>query len=315
MSESELSPFKLVVTNADGEAETYDLPIGQLVVGRRDDCDIVLDHPRTQRQHAKLTIDEKGVTVGGVSRRSRIEVNGNPLPIGGEARVVLGDSITLGIYRLELVETAAIPAAAPIADTGEVTDEATEPVRASADAWQFVIQSLDSNARYVVFPDPFPAEGLTIGRQDGSDVLLDHPRVELKEALLVLEDGAYTWQALTRRSGTLHNGNPVSPDYPMRLEIGDIIECGPFQIFVEWVGLDRPKHPVDQVFSDVPVSSDGEDASGDSSAPVTPTASGASGGSSGPPGAFLPDYLRSAPPPPPDFSKVMPPGLDKHSIR
>ncbi|MEM9778237.1 MAG: FHA domain-containing protein, partial [Chloroflexota bacterium] len=156
MSESELSPFKLVVTNADGEAETYDLPIGQLVVGRRDDCDIVLDHPRTQRQHAKLTIDEKGVTVGGVSRRSRIEVNGNPLPIGGEARVVLGDSITLGIYRLELVETAAIPAAAPVADTGEVTDEAAEPVRASADAWQFVIQSLDSNARYIVFPDPFP---------------------------------------------------------------------------------------------------------------------------------------------------------------
>ena len=156
MSESELSPFQLVITNADGETETHDLPIGQLLIGRREDCDIVLDHPRTQRQHARLTIDEKGVTVAGVSRRSRIEVNGNPLPIGGEARVVLGDSITLGIYRLELVEIAAIPVAPPAAASDSDAEESdSQQGHVSADAWQFVIQSLDSNARYVVFPDPF----------------------------------------------------------------------------------------------------------------------------------------------------------------
>lgn len=319
MIESDLSPFKLAVTNADGETATYDLPLGQLVVGRREDCDIVLDHPRTQRQHARLTIDEKGVTVTGVSRRSRIEVNGNPLPIGGEARVVLGDSITLGIYRLELVEIAALPTAPPVVAAGPV--EGAQLTRASADAWQFVIQSLDSATRYVIFPDPFPADGLTVGRQEGSDVLLDHPRVERKEALLVFEDGTYRWQALTRRSGTLHNGNPLSPDQPIRLEIGDIIECGPFQLFVEWVGLDRPQ-PVadeaDEAFDDTPMGAAAADSSaaGPASAtPATPTASGASGGSSAPPGAFLPDYLRSAPPPPPDFSQVMPPGLDRHSIR
>ena len=110
MSESELSPFQLIVISPDDEPQTFDLPLGEMIIGRRDDCDIVLSHPRTQRQYARMTVDTRGVTVKGLSRRSGIEVNGNPLALEDEARVVLGDAITMGVYRLGLLETAAIPA-------------------------------------------------------------------------------------------------------------------------------------------------------------------------------------------------------------
>lgn len=309
MAEQELSPFQLIVTNADGETQAVDLPLGQYIVGRREDCDLVLTHPRTQRQHARLTVDANGVTIEPMGRRSRIEVNGNPIATGGDARVVLGDVITLGVYRLELAERAAMPADGASSGTDDLV------ARPDDEAWQFVIQSPGSDARYIVFPHPFPDNGMTIGRDEDNNIVLDHPRVEREEATLIFKDGVYLWQALSRRTGTLHNGNPMSPDQPMRLEIGDVIECGPFKLFVEWV-VDRRASASDKAeLPSGPGAGSGMSTSTASPPPSAVTASGASGGSNGPPSAFLPDYLTSAPPPPPDYSQTMPPGLDQHSIR
>lgn len=306
MSDSKLSPFQLIAISPDEESQTFDLPLGQMIIGRRDDCDIVLSHPRTQRQHARMTIDTKGVTVKGLSRRSGIEVNGNPLALEDEARVVLGDAITMGVYRLELIETAAIPA-------GQQPDIAKEAARTRSNkAWQFVIQTAEEEPRTFVFPNPIPEEGVSVGRQDDNDLVLNHPRIERKEATILQQNGAIVWQALTRRSGTLHNGNPLTPDDPVRLEIGDVVECGSFKLFVEWVATKAEKAQS----AEPPADSENIAEPESESAMLPTSAGGASNGSGdGPPNATMPDYLRSAPPPPPDFSQTMPPGLSRHSIR
>ena len=308
MSELELSPFQLIVIAPDEASQTFDLKLGEIILGRRDDCDIVLTHPRTQRQHAKMVVDINGLTVQGLSRRSGIEVNGNPLALEDEARVVLGDSITMGAYRLELIEKAAIPAEQQAGRQAEIEKEGGK-------AWQFVIQTAENETRTIAFPIPFPEAGLTVGRQADNDLVLNHPRVERKEATILQQNGAFVWQALGRRSGTLHNGNPITPDDPVRLEIGDVVECGLFKIFIEWVVSESEA----EAASKAPESGGATESESESAA-VPASAGGATGGrgngnGDGPPNAFMPDYLRSAPPPPPDYSQTIPPGLERHSIR
>lgn len=72
-----------------------------LLVGRSENCDIILSGALVSRQHAKLFVDADGVAIEDLSSRNGVLVNGTPI----EARTKLahGDIVILGEEQLKFM--------------------------------------------------------------------------------------------------------------------------------------------------------------------------------------------------------------------
>jgi hypothetical protein len=94
-------------------------------------------------------------------------------------------------------------------------------------ASKFVVIRKDLN----IDPSQIESEGLTIGRLVGNDVTLNHPGVSRTHAGIKEERGEYWIFNLSNANGTILNGVLVdrSP-----LAAGDIIQIGPFTIFISF---------------------------------------------------------------------------------
>jgi pSer/pThr/pTyr-binding forkhead associated (FHA) protein len=85
----------------DEESRSYVLANGETVIGRKPDCDIVLNAPSIAARHARVfSVDEQAI-VYGISPEWAVYVNGEPV-----SRRILkdGDSIELAHYRLRFLE-------------------------------------------------------------------------------------------------------------------------------------------------------------------------------------------------------------------
>ncbi|WP_419921602.1 FHA domain-containing protein [Candidatus Poriferisodalis sp.] len=82
----------------DSDGTTYELG-ASTVIGRRGDCDIVLDGPRVSRRHAQIRDTGDGLLLVDLA-----SVNGtllNDIEVTSE-RLVDGDTVTIGEHKLRL---------------------------------------------------------------------------------------------------------------------------------------------------------------------------------------------------------------------
>ena len=82
----------------DSDGTTYELGTST-VIGRRGDCDIVLDGPRVSRRHAQIRDTGDGLLLVDLA-----SVNGtllNDIEVTSE-RLVHGDTVTIGEHKLRL---------------------------------------------------------------------------------------------------------------------------------------------------------------------------------------------------------------------
>ncbi|WP_428116015.1 FHA domain-containing protein [Candidatus Poriferisodalis sp.] len=82
----------------DSDGTTYELGVST-VIGRRGDCDIVLDGPRVSRRHAHIRDTGDGLLLVDVA-----SVNGtlrNDIEVVSE-RLVDGDTVTIDEHKLRL---------------------------------------------------------------------------------------------------------------------------------------------------------------------------------------------------------------------
>jgi hypothetical protein len=67
---------------------------GAYVIGRGQECQIVIDHPSVSRRHAMLTVSADGATIEDLGSRNGVSVNGEQLSgraaLKGESRVQIG---------------------------------------------------------------------------------------------------------------------------------------------------------------------------------------------------------------------------------
>src|SRR5688572_26189399 len=91
----------------------------------------------------------------------------------------------------------------------------------------FVIIRKDLN----IDPTSIETEGLTIGRLVGNDLTLNHPAVSRTHAGIKEERGEYWVFNLSNANGTILNGALVDQ---APLAAGDILQIGPFTIFVSF---------------------------------------------------------------------------------
>jgi len=87
----------------DGETpQAYTFTLGEVVIGRSPDCQIVLKDFGISRNHAKLIVDEGGVRILDLKSKNGTQVNGVPIV---EAPLKDGDRILLGKIQLTFSKT------------------------------------------------------------------------------------------------------------------------------------------------------------------------------------------------------------------
>ncbi|MEP7116908.1 MAG: FHA domain-containing protein, partial [Acidobacteriota bacterium] len=90
----------------DGENLREVLLVGTVTVGRSPSCEISAADPRLSRAHAAFDVLGDEVVVRDLESRNGTRVNGVRMT---EARLVAGDTVEVGPFVMELVETATAP--------------------------------------------------------------------------------------------------------------------------------------------------------------------------------------------------------------
>lgn len=72
----------------------------EMLIGRSEECDLVLDDMRVSRKHCMLTLSPSGLTLSDLGSRGRTYLNDKP--IDGDTAVRNGDTLTLGVTQIKL---------------------------------------------------------------------------------------------------------------------------------------------------------------------------------------------------------------------
>jgi hypothetical protein len=88
-------PFRLRYLSHDLE-----LPIGDFIIGRSDECQLSLDDPLVSRRHAVLRVRNDGVSLEDLGSRNGVVLNGTK--IHGEHDLDPGDKISIGSQEMTL---------------------------------------------------------------------------------------------------------------------------------------------------------------------------------------------------------------------
>lgn len=84
------------------QAHDFELPPGEFVIGRSDECQLALDDGLVSRRHALLRVTAANVLVVDLGSRNGVKVNGDR--IAAERRVRHGDRIIIGNQEMTLHE-------------------------------------------------------------------------------------------------------------------------------------------------------------------------------------------------------------------
>jgi pSer/pThr/pTyr-binding forkhead associated (FHA) protein len=88
--------YRLIYQDGDS-SQNYTFNVGEVVIGRSPECQVVLKDFGISRQHAKIVVDEDGARILDLKSKNGTTVNGVPVV---EAPLKDGDRILLGKFQL-----------------------------------------------------------------------------------------------------------------------------------------------------------------------------------------------------------------------
>jgi len=200
--------LRLLVKDAVGNLFEYPLDFEQLVLGRDDDCNVILDAPDVSRKHARFFFDEAGyLLVEDMGSASGTIVDGHaiaaPVAIDENSRVLVG-SFILFLQNIEDEELEDYD--------GYDDDDDDEGPRL------VVLDGADRGAEYHL-----GAPEITIGRAGSNLIVLEHASVSPEHAQILQEGEAFVLQDLASNSGSRVNGREIDD---VALRDGDVIQLG-----------------------------------------------------------------------------------------
>ncbi len=211
-TEGRLANPEIVVMSGELSGEVYPLPVGTIVLGRAEDCDIVFSNLGISRHHARITVsDAGGVVLEDLGSAQGTYLNGRPVtraPLRIGAEIVIAGVLIR--YRVRF-EARGDPAALEEAMGQEEAfgkDDRRFPVRYEGREQDRIVLRGDR---------------LTIGRQEDRDVFIDHPLVSRRHAVLVREGASWLIVDAGSRNGTFINGRPIIQCVAAE---GDLVQFG-----------------------------------------------------------------------------------------
>lgn len=315
-----MSVFELIINNLDGE-QRFEIGLGDTLIGRSAECEVVLDAPGIADIHARVDVTAAGCTITDLNRRSRTRLNTQQLAPHTAVPLRPGDEVQIGLFTLTLRQigesnTLATDVAKDI--TVAAVEDATELPPGSQLYYQLTVSTLDTTYMEQFLLQP---GSTVVGRGSAADIRLESPRLRLAHARLDVEEDGCRLINLHPRNHIVVNGVPVKADAPVLLKAEDVIEMDWFSLRVTQVAVQEEEKPAtaedtsEPVTSTVPADMSGVDEGIISLYAGRTTGPGGRGGGDEPPTIEMPEFLRSAPPPPHDHSTETPPGLGRYSVR
>jgi ABC-type multidrug transport system ATPase subunit/pSer/pThr/pTyr-binding forkhead associated (FHA) protein len=201
---------------AGAGALELELPEGETLIGRAEECGFRLDNLSVSRRHARLTRNSDQTTVEDLGSSSGVYVNGQLVP--GPSVLNPGDELVVGGVRLEFAVR--FSAECPTA-TGLIDNAAT--IAHAAGAMPLVFGKPGD----VI---PLGNREITFGRAADRDVRFADAMISNRHAVLTRESDGYYLSDTQSLIGTYVNGRSV---IRQRLEPGDRVQFGPYLFVVE----------------------------------------------------------------------------------
>lgn len=109
-----------------------------------------------------------------------------------------------------------------------------------------------SNQKSWTYMIPIRPEPVVIGRQPGSDLLLEHKEVSRRHAALHCTATECMLVDLNSANGTRLNGQKLTPQVPIVLKPGDSIQIGGFNLDFEQIPIEEPALFKKEVIAPIP---------------------------------------------------------------
>lgn len=191
---------KLVIVSQESGEQAVELAKEEIVIGRDRQCDIPLADGRVSRSHARLECGPDGCYLVDLGSANGSFLNGGRVE---RARLSPGDIIRIGnsTLRFESLQTDFEPDVTLIDDLGDLEQTiARETVNMTVydTTRPRVVVHMPGSTWEV----PLVQERTTIGRQPGSDIVIDHGRVSRQHAQIERQDGAFVVRDLGSSNGT-----------------------------------------------------------------------------------------------------------------
>jgi len=202
-----------------------ELPDGETLIGRDEDCQFRLDNRSVSRQHAKVVRHGEQVTIEDLGSSWGTIVNGNYIqdvtPLHACDEVVIG-----GITIESAVRFEAMSVDRDLVDSTLLLRKAAKAAP-QVDGCETKVISLDRRR-------------LTFGRSEDRDVVLPDTMISKQHSYVEKDGDGYCLYDTQSRIGTYVNGEPI---IRARLEAGDRVQMGPFLFRFEGDRLVRVLKP------------------------------------------------------------------------
>jgi len=208
--------FKLI--QKDDPQIAYRTQRKTFLLGRGQNCEIVIGDPHISRVQAKVTADNGRYYIKNAGRNPLL-VNGTPT-----AGRLLDDGDEIQLGKISFIFQAGEPQASAIAkvQTEDRTIVVSAPLEEAANC-RLMITSPGGDTRAI----PIDREKLVLGRSAEADVRLDDPLVSRRHCLVEKRPEGVFARNVSATNPLLINGQPTTES---RLFSGDRLQCGSYAI-------------------------------------------------------------------------------------
>ena len=224
--EENFSDFVLSFRKGEGAWQELPLKMGEKIVGRYVESDLILDDHKISRRHAQITVSASTVVIQDLGSTNGTQVNGQPLSPRRPCVLKEDHQFSMGDYSAKIKRKKYI---APdpktmIGDLGEILS----PEKKQA------IQGDVIDLRALDFER---SERVTIGRTEENDIVLDHPLVSRYHALIEKMGTRFRLKDLNSTNGVFVNGVRIQNE--SWLTDGDTITIGASDFILAGSNLQR----------------------------------------------------------------------------
>ncbi len=215
--------FWLIVVEGPVPGQKINLAGGQMIIGRDDAADIVISSPAVSRRHASIRTEEREVILEDLGSSNGTFVNN--VPLKGRGVLHPGDRVALGSSIL--LELGANPAQQPMDATilettngdlsgglGQTLQGEIASIRKSVAIQPPLFEVTIAGGKPVLYTLSQPH--ISIGRQEGNDIVIASPIVSRQMATLKQNGWGYSLAVSPEATNpVLLEGRPVTKEEPL----------------------------------------------------------------------------------------------------